>query len=130
MTPNNPHMVNWFEIPATDIQRASSFYENIFATTLNKQEFQGTKMAMFHPGETDKDTMVVHGALVEGDGYAPSNAGPLIYLNGGNDLSTTLSRVEAAGGKVTLPKTSIGEHGFMAYFEDTEGNRLALHSPN
>jgi predicted enzyme related to lactoylglutathione lyase len=27
-----------------------------------------------------------------------------------------------------MPKTSIGENGFMAHFTDTEGNRVALHS--
>ena len=40
-----------------------------------------------------------------------------------------LKRVEQAGGKVLLQKTKIStEIGFMAKFEDTEGNVLALHS--
>ena len=50
------------------------------------------------------------------------------YLNGGDDLDVPLSRVEAAGGQVILPKTSIGPNGFMARFIDTEGNRVAFHS--
>ena len=33
----------------------------------------------------------------------------------------------AAGGKTLLPLTPIGEHGHIAYFEDSEGNRVALH---
>jgi predicted enzyme related to lactoylglutathione lyase len=45
-------------------------------------------------------------------------------------LGTPLSRVEAAGGSVVMPKTSIGENGYMAIFLDTEGNRVALHSMN
>jgi len=49
-------------------------------------------------------------------------------LNGGEDLSLPLSRVEQAGGKIIVPKTSIGENGFMAHFIDTEGNRVAFHS--
>ena len=54
--------------------------------------------------------------------------GAKIYLNGNPDLSDALSRIEKAGGKVTMPKTQIGEFGFMAFFTDTEGNTVALHS--
>jgi len=39
-----------------------------------------------------------------------------------------LDRIESAGGKVTMPKTSIGENGNMAFFLDTEGNIIGLHS--
>jgi len=70
----------------------------------------------------------VTGGIVEGPGFEPSDKGPLIYLNGGEDLSGPLSRVEAAGGKIILPKTPIGSNGFMAHFIDTEGNKIALHS--
>jgi len=54
--------------------------------------------------------------------------GALIYLNVGDDLSVSLSKVEAAGGKILLPKTSIGPNGFMTHIADTEGNKIALHS--
>ena len=65
-----------------------------------------------------------------GNGNKPSAEGALVYLNGGEDLAVPLSRVEQAGGKVLMPKTSIGENGFMAIFTDTEGNRVAFHSMN
>ena len=70
----------------------------------------------------------VGGAVVQGEGYAPRAEGTLVYLNGGDDLSAVLGRVEAAGGQVVMPKTSIGENGFAAFFQDTEGNRVGLHS--
>ena len=39
------------------------------------------------------------------------------------------SRVEDAGGKVIMPKTKISDEiGYMAFFFDTEGNKLAFHS--
>ena len=44
------------------------------------------------------------------------------------DLSVALSKVEMAGGKIVLPKTSIGHNGFMAHIVDTEGNKVGLHS--
>jgi predicted enzyme related to lactoylglutathione lyase len=39
-----------------------------------------------------------------------------------------LAKVVKNGGKALMPKTSIGEWGFIANFEDSEGNRIALHS--
>jgi predicted enzyme related to lactoylglutathione lyase len=57
--------------------------------------------------------------------------GPKVYLNGGKDLTTVLNRVATAGGKVTVPKTGIGENmGHFALFTDTEGNVVGLYSEN
>jgi predicted enzyme related to lactoylglutathione lyase len=66
--------------------------------------------------------------IVQGDGYTPSTEGTVVYLNGGEDLALPLGKVEAAGGKVLSPKQGIGENGFMAFFQDTEGNKVGLHS--
>jgi predicted enzyme related to lactoylglutathione lyase len=44
------------------------------------------------------------------------------------DLEAAMGRVSAAGGKVLLPKMSIGEYGVIAHFQDSEGNRVALHA--
>ncbi len=49
-------------------------------------------------------------------------------MNGGKDLARILKKVEKAGGKVLLEKTSIGEFGFIGRFLDTEGNQVALHN--
>ena len=73
---------------------------------------------------------VASGALVASKESKPSGDGTVVYLNGGDDLSVPLKRVGTAGGEVLADKTSIGEHGFIAYFLDTEGNRVALHSLN
>ena len=67
------------------------------------------------------------GALVKAKGYEPTDKGTVVYFVCDN-LNNELDRVEANGGKVLVPKTSIGEHGFIAHFIDTEGNRVALHS--
>jgi predicted enzyme related to lactoylglutathione lyase len=71
----------------------------------------------------------VGGAIVKVDGHVPSAQGTMVYLAGGDDLTVVLGRVGAAGGKVLVPKTAINpEYGFFAQFEDTEGNRVGLHS--
>ena len=69
------------------------------------------------------------GAIASGENFVPTMTGTTVYLDGGNDLSVPLSKVENAGGKVILPKTAIGENrGFIALFIDTEGNKVGLHS--
>jgi len=115
--------VTWFEIPASDFQRAEKFYNTIFAMELAAMETaEGYQMGMF-PAE-DGET----GVLIQGEGYVPCADGTMVYLYAGNDLNVVLNRVEAAGGQVIVPKTSIGEHGFMANIIDTEGNKVGLHS--
>ena len=120
--------ISWFEIPATDLNRATKFYEAIFDTQLIPLDLPEIKMRMF--ALTDMMSGV-GGALVDSGGsHKPSATdGPLIYLNGSPDLQVVLDRIAAAGGKVLMPKTEITpEYGYMALFLDTEGNRIGLHS--
>jgi len=117
--------LNWFEIPAKNFARAKSFYENVLDIRIAEMPHPAFRYGMF-PADYEKGE--VGGGLVEGEGFEPSEKGSVIYLNGGEDLAAPLSRVEKAGGKIVLPKTSIGANGFMAHIVDTEGNRIALHS--
>jgi predicted enzyme related to lactoylglutathione lyase len=117
--------IDWFEIPAKNFERARSFYETVLGVEIMVMSHPEYKYGMF---PADIQNGHVGGGLVEGEGFEPSAGGVLVYLNGGEDLAIPLSRVEAAGGKVILPKTSIGNNGFMAYFIDSEGNKVAFHS--
>ncbi len=117
--------INWFEIPVIDFARAKGFYEALYGAEIREMPFPDGKYGML---PADMQNGGIGGGIVQGEGFIPSDKGTVVYLNGGDDLSTPLSKVEAAGGKIILPKTSIGPNGFMAHFIDTEGNRLALHS--
>ena len=119
-----PHAINWFEIPARNFQRAKAFYETVLDTEIIIP-FPDMKYGIF---PTDMQNGEIGGGISEEEGFEPAEQGALIYLNGGEDLAVPLAKVEAAGGKVILPKTSIGPNGFMARFIDTEGNRIAFHS--
>jgi len=120
--------LNWFEISVNDISRATKFYETIFGIQMRQQEMMGLKMAFF-PSEDMNGK--VSGSLVQGQMHKPGADGAKIYLNGNPDLANALSKIDSAGGKVLMPKTKItDEIGFMAYFTDTEGNTVALHSNN
>jgi uncharacterized protein len=122
------HAISWFEIPTTDINRAQKFYETIFGITMTALDMPNIKMRMF---PLDNPMEGVGGALVDSGGFHKPSAtdGPLIYLNGNPDLRTILDKVEAAGGKVIVPRMEISpEYGDMGVFLDTEGNRIALHN--
>jgi uncharacterized protein len=116
--------INWFEIPVSDLARAKKFYETIFGFTMHEQDFGSFKMALF-----PSDPQGAGGALIKNEWYVPGTQGPLIYLNASPDLGVALGRVNDAGGQVIIEKRQISpEHGYMGVFNDSEGNRIALHS--
>lgn len=116
--------INWFEIPVTDFNRAKKFYETILDLNFETSEMMGYMMGFFPYFEGK-----VGGAIVKGEGYVPSTAGTIVYLNANPDLTTVLNRIPGAGGSVMMPKTHISpEIGYFAFFVDSEGNKVALHS--
>jgi len=117
--------INWFEIPVANFERAVAFYERILAAKLPLDaSFPGMKMAMFpykDPG--------VGGCLIGFEQARPHADGVRVYLNGGENLAEILDRVEAAGGKIVMPKTFLREDiGYIGMFSDSESNIVGLHS--
>lgn len=117
--------INWFEIPATNLDRAVTFYSTVLGTEIVKGEFNGEPQAFFPGDETS-----VGGAIVGSDRLTPTQTGTLIYLNLGTpeNLEAALGRVESSGGKLLMPKTDIGEPGFIGTIQDSEGNHIGLHA--
>ncbi len=124
----NVNTINWFEISVSDLARAKKFYETVFSIEMNQMEMMGMQMAFF---PSTNGNGKVSGALVQSDMHKPSADGAKIYFNGNPDLQNALSKVEDAGGKILIPKGQINEEvGYLAFFIDTEGNQVALHSSN
>lgn len=118
------NILNWFEIPVTNMDRALQFYENVFSLKLKRKQSLGYDMAHF-PSEKS----MVSGALICGEGYKPTVHGSLIYLNANPDMNAILLQVEKNGGQILVPKTLIdAESGYFAFILDTEGNKVALQS--
>jgi predicted enzyme related to lactoylglutathione lyase len=117
------HAIDWFEIAVSDLARAQRFYEMTLAETLTPTNYASAPGAVF-PGAKNG----VRGALVADPKRTPGGGGSMIYLNATGKLDGCLERVAAAGGSVVLPKTDIGEPGFIALVRDTEGNVIGLHS--
>lgn len=125
----NSNSLNWFEIPALDLERATRFYEAIFDVKMDPfPEMMGMKMVGF---PADMGNGKASGALAQSDMHKPSMDGCIIYLNANPNIQTVIDRIEKAGGKLLIPKTQITpEIGYMAFFVDTEGNKVAVHAQN
>jgi predicted enzyme related to lactoylglutathione lyase len=133
----NINPVNWFEIPVNDLGRARKFYESIFGIELPLRHpymevadvgtsLVGAPMEMaWFPME--RNVPGAAGTLMKSKGYTPSHQGTMIYFSV-DDINEVLRKVDQSGGKSLAPKTSIGEYGFIGLFEDSEGNRIGLHS--
>ena len=117
------HLLTWFEKPVADMKRAVSFYNKVFGWQLQVTDADQHQFAFIDYPENRTG-----GSLSRGENYKPGADGAVIYPYAGKDLNESPSLVEAAGGKVLVPKQSIEEHGYTAWFLDTEGNRIAMHS--
>lgn len=119
--------VSWFEIYVNDLHRAKKFYEEVFQINMfdlpNPTE-DSLQMIAF---PYDMASNATSGALVKMEGVESGANSTIIYF-ASEDCLTEEIRVEKAGGKIFRPKMSIGEHGFITLFYDTEGNMIGLHS--
>lgn len=112
--------ISWVEIPASDFERAVTFYNRVFNLDLKVVEGKDEKMAFFPGGE---------GAISYAADFYPSRDGVLVSLNAGKDLDAVLQRVRENGGEMVKAKTKIEAEGmgYFALFTDSEGNKLGLY---
>ncbi|HCM33600.1 VOC family protein [Chryseobacterium sp.] len=121
---SNTNPVVYFEIPVNDLERAEKFYSAVFNFSFDKEVIDHYEMALFPFEEKNSG---ITGALAKGDVYKPSKNGVIIYFKTEN-IETTLNQVIQHGGKILYPKKIDEKYGFaVAEFEDSEGNRIALH---
>lgn len=118
------HAITWFEIPTRELARAAAFYEKVLGVELRRDTFGGVPHAFFPAERPDG----VGGALIFSADRRPGTGGTVPYLLA-PQLERAIDAATEAGGKVVLGKTDIGEPGFIALVEDTEGNLVGLHRP-
>jgi uncharacterized protein len=121
---NMKNVISWFEIYASNFERAKKFYTEVFQweitdVPVSSDRHQQMEYATF-PNEGTS------GALVRMKEVNPGNGGTLVYFHT-EEINEELGRVESAGGKIILPKQNVGT-GFIALVEDTEGNVIGLRS--
>jgi predicted enzyme related to lactoylglutathione lyase len=122
---NMKSAIVWFDIPTVDFDRAVAFYSAILGEPIKVTEHMGQKLGLF---PMDPNGEVAGDLVPPSEWNVPSATGTRVYLNCEGKLDDVLGRVEPAGGKIASPKFSIGEHGWVAFIIDTEGNMVGLHS--
>ena len=117
-------VINWFEIPVADMDRAIKFYESVMQVALRRETMDCAELAVFPHQDPAPG-----GALAKFEGIAPSAPGAIIYLHTDN-LAATLDRIASAGGECVFGPLELPQGiGTIALFTDSEGNRVGLHQP-
>ena len=114
----------WTDIPVRDVDRSVSFYSLVLGEKVQKITLEdGITFGLLPGSDTGAS-----GCLVKGVDHIPSHEGPLVYLSVEGRLDEAIAVAAKSGGKVLTPKHQIGPHGFRSIVQDSEGNRVALHS--
>ena len=126
----NTNAVCWFEIYVNDMERAKAFYEAVLAQELTRLDNPAEVKDLPQPemwAFPMKEAPGASGAICKMEGVEAGGNSTLVYFDC-EDCSVEQARVELAGGKLVVPKMSIGEHGFIAIAQDTEGNNIGFYS--
>lgn len=115
-----------FEIPAKDVKRASAFYTKAFGWDLS--QFPGFEYWSVRTTETDskgtpKNPGSINGGMGKKGQMAPNAVTVTVSVA---DIDASLKTVKKLGGKPVGKKMPVGDMGWSAYFEDTEGNLVGL----
>jgi uncharacterized protein len=111
-----------FEIVADQPERAIGFYKNVFGWQFAKWDgpmpyWMITTGAEGQPG--------INGGLMPRSPEAACS-----NTIGVQSLDQSIAAVEKNGGKIVVPKMAIPRVGWLAYFNDTEGNLFGLMQPD
>ena len=115
-----------FEIPFDDQARAQKFYQDVFDWQINKFGDMDYWMAL--TCKCDSNSMMptepgaINGGLLKRE---PTGEHPVIVIDVPN-VDEYLSKIEAAGGKVVMPKMQVGDFGLYSRVQDTEGNVIGI----
>ena len=112
----------WFDIPVTDLERASRFYAEVLAISVQQETFGGKPFAVLEHSEGNGGCLIPHPP------EEISDRGLILYLNAEGRLREAVKKTTENGGEILKDAHPIGPHGFIAIVLDSEGNRIALHS--
>jgi hypothetical protein len=121
-----------FEIHASDVERAKTFYGEVFGWTFEDwSEYAGTPYFGVVTGDADEPG--INGAIMQRRGPAPEPGQALnsyVCTINVEDYDTAEARILNHGGKVALPKYALPGMAWQGYYIDTEGNIFGIHQPD
>jgi uncharacterized protein len=114
-----------FEIPFDDGDRARSFYSGVFGW--QAQEMPEMQYTMMMTGPVGDNGMPSEPGFINGGMFQRQESINVPVLTIGVDsIDATLEQVESSGGKTVEAKQPVGDMGFTAYINDSEGNLIGL----
>ncbi len=123
----NINPVGWFEIYVQDMDRAKRFYESVFQVQLERLNSPVEMEIELWSFPMKSDQFGASGALVKMENGPGGGNGVLVYFTC-TDCAVEANRAAAAGGQIVRARMPIGQYGFIALIQDTEGNMIGLHS--
>jgi uncharacterized protein len=124
------NLIVWADIPVTDLDRASKFYSHVLGVPVTQMpgaEGYAVPGSPQGEGAPAADMQMVAFDLYVGK---PSMEGVTVYLATMGDIKGMLARVKEAGGEILQEPQDMGQMiGTLAFFKDSEGNRIGLHEP-
>ncbi len=118
-------IINWFNLASSDIDRAISFYSGVLAIEMQRFTSPDGFENAFFPTLAGEG---FSGAISANPQFKAGAQGATIYFDVDGRMEEVLARVGPGGGQVVMPRTNIGEFGFIAMALDTEGNMIGFHS--
>jgi len=110
-----------FDFTADNPERVAAFYSDVFGWKFQKWEAEGAPdYWLITTGE--KDEMGIDGGMSRRDGRKAVT----INTIGVPSVDEFTAKISAGGGKVTAPKMPIPGVGWLAYFEDPDGNSFGI----
>ena len=124
-----------FEIQADNAERAIKFYTDVFGWSFIKWEGAPTPYWMVMTAEKDSKEPGINGGLLPRKPDCPPVAegaavNAFVCTMQVDSIDATIKKIEAAGGKLALPKFAIPGMAWQAYYKDTEGNIFGIHQPD
>lgn len=114
---NQHEKLNYIEFPARDLEATKAFFEKAFSW----------QFVDYGPEYTAFSNQGLDGGFFKSDLCASEAKGSALVVFYSDDLEKTLSKVEAAGGKIIKPIFSF-PGGRRFQFAEPSGNELAVWS--
>lgn len=112
---NEHEKINYVEFPARDIEKAKVFFSDAF----------GWEFEDYGPEYSAFSNQGLDGGFFKSDQCVSTENGSALIVLFSNDIESTQSKVEYAGGKVIKPIFSF-PGGRRFHFEDPNGNEYAV----
>ncbi len=120
-----------FEIQADEPERAAKFYADVFGWKIEKWPGDlGMDYWMVMTAEQDSKEPGINGGLLKRPAAQPGHecgVNAFVCTVQVDDFDAIAAKIEAAGGKVAMPKFDLAGMAWQGYFIDLDGNTFGVH---